>query len=174
MLCEVCSDHPATVHLTQVLDGKVRELHLCEVCAEKAGVNVQNAMSLPDVLLGMGPAEDEKETGAPERSCPSCHLRKSDFKKTSRLGCPACYETFAAELEPLLASMHKGSRHIGKVPAAVAKAPPEDADLTGLQKSLDAAVAAENFEEAARVRDLIRNARARTAPPEAGGEKAAP
>jgi len=81
-------------------------------------------------------------------------MRRSDFKKTSRLGCPACYEAFAEELTPLLAAVHKGTHHIGKVPAGAAHDSP--AEIVALQKQLNEAVAGERYEEAARLRDVIR------------------
>lgn len=161
MKCEVCGEQKATVHVTQVVDGKVRELHLCEECAEQGGVNVQNAMSLPDLLLGMG-KEDAPAAAGEDRACPNCHMRRSDFKKTSRLGCPTCYATFAEELQPLLASLHKGLQHVGKVPVWMAADLPRSMeDLAALQEKLGQAVDAERYEEAARLRDLIRNAQAR-------------
>ena len=40
MLCQNCHKNEATVHLTQIVDGKVAKFHLCEACAEKKGVDV--------------------------------------------------------------------------------------------------------------------------------------
>jgi protein arginine kinase activator len=173
MMCQVCNEQPATVHLTQVVNGQVRELHLCEECAEKSGMNVQNALSLPEMLLEMSGATAEESKG-PERVCPHCHMRSSDFKKTSRFGCPVCYATFADELAALLPTMHKGQQHTGKTPAA---APLDgaagDTEMQVLQKSLEAAIAAERYEEAARLRDQIGTLRMRlAAEPHPPGEKA--
>jgi len=177
MKCQACASNPATVHLTQVMDGKVREIHLCESCAEQGGVNLQNALSLSELLLKIGaPEEGPAVPDGQERSCPGCHMRRSDFKKSSRLGCADCYTAFAADLAPLIASMHKGDRHLGKVPPGgasvsppppVAVPPPESApapvpappvgpSLEQLQKQLAEAIAAERYEEAARWRDQIR------------------
>jgi protein arginine kinase activator len=144
MLCECCQEQEATIHVTQVADGKARELHLCAACAEEHGLDLQQAMSLPEMLLGV--AASVREPGGPDKTCPHCHLRQSDFKKSGRLGCPRCYETFAEELAPMLASMHRGQRHAGKTPGRQA----------GLQRQLDAAVQAENYEEAARLRDRLK------------------
>ena len=104
MLCEHCSEREATVHLTQVIDGEVKKLHLCEECAAESGFDVHGTMSVTDVLLGMGGqmAASPPPAESIERSCPVCHLRRSDFKKTGQFGCPACYETFSDELKPLL------------------------------------------------------------------------
>ena len=53
MLCECCQEHEATIHLTQVVNGQSKELHLCEECAEQSGLNLQGVMSLPEVLFGI-------------------------------------------------------------------------------------------------------------------------
>lgn len=156
MLCECCQQHEATIHVTQVIDSKSRELHLCESCAEDSGLNVQNVMSLPEVLFGMsGIADEDPEAAA--RSCPQCHMRGADFKKTGRLGCPQCYRTFARELAPMLAAMHKGTRHVGKAPSHGGTLPEAKGDqLDELRRQLAEAVDGERFEDAARLRDQIR------------------
>ena len=160
MLCEQCHQNEATVHLTQVIDGQVNKLHLCEACAAKSGFEVEGAMSVTDILLGMGgqaaPAPAQPVTDF-ERSCPKCHMRKSDFKKTGQFGCPSCYETFLEELMPLLRAMHRGGdRHVGKVPEREGVRVRVSAELARLRGLLDAAVNEENFEEAAVLRDQIR------------------
>jgi protein arginine kinase activator len=175
MKCQACGANPATVHLTQVMDGKVREIHLCESCAEQGGVNLQNALSLSELLLKIGvPEEGAATPDGAERSCPGCHMRRSDFKKTSRLGCAECYTAFSADLAPLIASMHKGERHVGKtppgglvtpvvmpvvpVPSSPAETPsiPVGPTPEQLHKQLAAAIVVENYEEAALLRDQIR------------------
>ncbi len=160
MLCECCEHHEATIHLTQMINGQSRELHLCEDCAEESGMNVQSVMSIPEILFGMGNSEpessDEGKLGG--KSCPYCHMRGRDFKKNARLGCPRCYETFEAELAPMLAAMHKGSKHTGKAPESRRKVLEKSERVERLQKQLDAAVRAENYEEAALLRDQLREA----------------
>jgi protein arginine kinase activator len=83
-------------------------------------------------------------------------MRGSDFKKTSRLGCPACYEAFSEELAPLLGAMQKGTQHAGKVPASEKVT----TEIEGLKKALERAVAAQDFEEAAKLRDRVRDLKA--------------
>lgn len=158
MLCEVCQENEAAVHLTQVVDGNVRKLHLCQGCASQSGLNIDSALSLTDVLFGLGAAE-EKEPGGPEKTCPACHMRRADFRKTARLGCPACYDTFADELASLLTGMHRGTTHTGKIPHNTARALVEAKSLSALQDQLDTAIREEKYEEAARLRDLIRKLR---------------
>lgn len=164
MLCESCNEREATVHLTQVVDGSVKKVHLCEDCAAKSGLDIQGPISINDILLGMGAAVGG--AAADDRSCSRCHMRRADFKKTGRLGCPGCYETFEADLEPLIRAMHRSEQHIGKVPEREGALVKMGAELAVLQKQLDQAVAAENYEEAARLRDRIAECRAK-----AGREK---
>ncbi|MFH0954164.1 MAG: UvrB/UvrC motif-containing protein [Verrucomicrobiota bacterium] len=170
MLCESCNEREATVHLTQVLDGSVKKLHLCEECAAKSGFDVQGPMSITDILMGMGSSLDAPEPGV-ERSCPRCHLRRSDFKKTGRLGCPDCYETFASELLPLVKAIHRSEQHAGKVPARDSVRVRTSAELEGFQKALGDAVAKENYEEAAALRDKIARLQEK---PGGEGKKGAP
>jgi len=87
MLCESCNEQEATVHLTQVVDGSVKKVHLCEECSAKSGFDIQGPISISDILLGMGGSTEETPDSS-ERSCTRCHLRRADFKKTGRLGCP--------------------------------------------------------------------------------------
>ena len=160
MLCECCQQHEATIHLTQMINGQSRELHLCEGCAEESGMNVQSVMSIPEILFGMG-AEEPSFPGdgtAGGKSCPHCHMRGVDFKKTARLGCPRCYETFEAELGPMLAAMHKGSRHYGKIPEGRREGQEKVARCDAIRKQLEEAIRLEKYEEAAVLRDRLREA----------------
>jgi protein arginine kinase activator len=160
MLCECCQQHEATIHLTQMINGQTRELHFCEDCAEENGMNVQSVISIPEILFGMGTAEsDTSEEGkGGGKSCSHCHMRGRDFKKNARLGCPRCYESFGAELAPMLAAMHKGPRHVGKVPESRRQSLEQEGRLVALRKALEAAVQAEHYEEAALLRDQLREA----------------
>ena len=167
MLCELCQNHDATVHLTQVLEGAVKKMHLCEACAKESGVDLQNPVSIADLLLGLGVAPKGAPEG-PGRTCPRCHLRQEDFKKTGRLGCPSCYETFAAELAPLLKAMHRRDQHVGKIPQGQVARIQTTVELARLQQELEEAVAREDFEQAARLRDRLQNLRRG---PEGGGER---
>ena len=165
MMCESCGEYEANVHVTHVINGVARELHVCEECATKSGINVQSPLSLTDILMGLGALEEAEEAG-PEKTCPFCKLGIGEFKKSSMLGCPVCYEAFGNELKTLLGGMQKGSKHAGKMPASYAVRKEKNTAIAALQKELDSAVASEDYEKAARVRDQIRGARAAAAAPE--------
>jgi len=155
MLCEICKTTEATVHLTQVVDGSIKKLHLCESCAQSTGFDQQGAISITDILLGLGGKREEAASITTERSCPRCHMRRSDFKKSGRFGCATCYQAFADDLPPLLKAMHRNDRHIGKVPHHERARIDATRELTRLQKELQDAIAGERYEAAAALRDKI-------------------
>jgi protein arginine kinase activator len=158
MLCCVCKEKEATVHLTQIAAEKMQKVDLCEECAKQKGVNDPAGFSLADLLLGLGSAQQtEPAIGAgSEIKCAACGFTQADFKKAGRLGCAECYKTFAEGLDQLLKTMHKGTRHRGKVPAALRESQDLSEKLKSLQKKLDKAVSEENFEQAATCRDEIK------------------
>lgn len=162
MLCCVCKEKEATVHLTQIDGEKMRKVDLCEECAKTKGINDPAGFSLADLLLGLGASHEiEQAGGGVEVRCPRCGFTQGDFKKAGRLGCPDCYKTFAEALEGLLKTMHKGTRHVGKVPASLRHSRELSDRLKVLQKKLTKAIESEDFEEAAHVRDEIKQTTAR-------------
>ena len=102
MICEVCQQENATVHLTQIISGKMQKIDLCEKCAKEKGVADPAGFSLADMLLGLGAADEIKSSAAQEVACPNCGFTQPDFKKTGRLGCPQCYTTFNDGLSVIL------------------------------------------------------------------------
>ncbi len=157
MLCCVCKEKEATVHLTQIQGDKMQKVDLCEECAKQKGVNDPTGFSLADLLLGLGASQElDTAAGGVELKCPKCGFTQADFNKAGRLGCSDCYATFAEGLEGLLKTMHKGTRHVGKVPAALQQSRDLAERLKTLQKKLSKAVDDENFEQAALLRDEIR------------------
>lgn len=165
MKCALCKKEEATIHLTQVVDGSVKKVHLCEGCAAKSGFDVHSPMSITDILLGLGGPGDVGASSPKltDLRCPRCHLRRIDFKKTGRLGCPTCYETFAEELEPVLKAMHRKTRHRGKVPARVESYYQTSERLEALSQELTLAIEQENYEDAARLRDEIKSLKSASA-----------
>lgn len=155
MQCDVCQSKEATVFLTQIVEGKMQKVNLCEACSKEKGVNDPTGFALADLLLGLGAAQDlEKNPGV--LKCTVCGFTQADFKKTGRLGCSACYGVFSEGLQGMLKNMHKGTRHTGKTPAALQKAREHNERLRGLQEDLAKAVEAEEYEKAADLRDRIR------------------
>ena len=158
MMCELCNEKGATVHFKQILNGQEREMGICEACARKHGFDVQSPLAMTDFLFGIGVQEAPEATL--EKSCPVCHMRHSDFQKSSRMGCPQCYDTFAEQLLPMLASMQRGPQHQGKVPASARM----QRDITNLRIAIDKAVEDQDFEQAAVLRDQIHALEGQAAP----------
>jgi len=160
MLCMLCKKNPAKVHLTQIVDDKMQKVDLCEECAKQKGVNDPASFALADLLLGLGASNEIAQSGSGvEIRCPACGFTQADFKKAGRLGCAQCYQTFAEGLESLLKSMHKGTKHIGKVPGVLRQGRDLTERLKLLEKKLDRAINAEDFEQAASLRDEIKSMR---------------
>jgi protein arginine kinase activator len=163
MLCDVCGKNPATVHLTEIIDEKMNELHLCEDCARNKSAAMEQQFGLSDLLAGMADFEkpSSKEEEAVSVKCPSCGLTYADFKKIGRLGCGDCFNVFRKYLAPLLKRIHGSNQHIGKSPVKT-KAPAKpykkkaDLSLLELKDQLQKAILQEAFEEAARLRDQIK------------------
>ncbi len=155
MQCDVCGEKEASVFLTQIVEGKMQKVNLCESCSKAKGVNDPTGFALADLLLGLGAAQQLEKSPAAGK-CPVCGFTQADFKKTGRLGCSECYATFAEGLSGMLANMHKGTSHVGKAPGNRARVRELNAKMKSLQATLDEAVATEKYEEAASLRDQIR------------------
>jgi protein arginine kinase activator len=166
MTCDLCSKSEATVHLTEVINNETREIHLCEACAREKGaeaVEQSFAGGLAELLAGLADLSAKLPEGAAVRTivCSQCGLTYEDFKKSGRLGCGACYESFRRVLAPVLKKIHGSAEHEGRVPppaSAPVKTAAEQArpDLPKLKEQLKTAVETESFEEAAKLRDKIR------------------
>jgi protein arginine kinase activator len=155
MLCDVCKCNDATVFLTQILEGKMHKVNLCEACSKEKGVQDPTSFALADLLLGLG-ATDEIEKGASSQKCRVCGFSQADFKKTGRLGCSECYVTFSDGLNSLLKAMHKGTEHVGKLPQRAQRVMALSHRMRTLNENLQKAVADENYETAASLRDQIK------------------
>ena len=153
MFCDVCNTKEATVFLTQMIEGNVQKLNLCETCSKLQGAHDPMGFALADMLLGLGAAQEIEKTSI---SCPVCGFSQSDFKKRGRLGCAACYDTFTEGLSVMLRNMHRGMVHIGKVPIKIAAAYKRASELEKLKRLLTSAIQKEEYEEAGVYRDLIR------------------
>ncbi len=162
MLCQICGEKEATVHFTEVVNNQIKELHLCEDCAQEKGLSMQPHFSIADLLvglinLGISPPQVEKA----EIKCKNCGLSHAQFAKIGRLGCSECYQSFAKTLVPLLRKIHGSIQHRGKFPkkgkGKISRRKIEP--LSGIEKlkaELVQAVEREEFEKAAKIRDKIR------------------
>lgn len=162
MVCDFC-ENKASVFLTQLVDGQMKKICLCEKCAKERGVTDPTGFSLADMLLGASPVpagQAPQPSSAPfpggGKSCPTCGFTLEDLRRVRRFGCSDCYSAFRDELPSILRGMHKGVTHVGKVPKGMMEQQVMAQRLEELRARLDQAVAGENYEEAAGLRDEIR------------------
>lgn len=157
MTCEICGKREATVHITEIINNKVTKLHLCEECAKAKGAEMEDHFGLSDLLAGLADLGSKLEPQAADNiKCPVCGFTYQDFKKAGRLGCGECYEAFKKQLAPLIKRIHGSERHMGKVPLMVGKGVREERSIQDLKIQMEKAIQLEEFEEAARLRDKIR------------------
>jgi protein arginine kinase activator len=163
MKCDSCNK-PATVHLTEIKNGKKIEKHLCEQCAAQSeGLTTKSHMPINELLTNFVMAHSGLQSKQQEGLvCEQCGVTWSDFRQSGLLGCEHDYTTFEKEMTPLLQRAHEGAaHHVGKVPTRRGGSGvpvKKTADLTKLRKELARAVETEDYERAAKLRDQIRQA----------------
>ncbi len=161
MLCQQCRKRPATVQITQITDGHKVELHLCEECALKSGkldFISDPQVSLENFLTGLLQSDINAAAGARPAGvqCQACGMTYQEFSRTGKLGCAECYRFFMDQLQPVFRRIHGNTRHHGKLPRRLEGAARARREVQELRERLRRAVEAENFEEAAALRDEIR------------------
>lgn len=157
MQCNFC-EKKATVFLTQLVEWEMKKMCLCEECAEAKGVTDPTGFSLADSVLGGGPSEVGQIVNMPDDDsapCPVCGFTFNKFQQVGRLGCSECYKVFEDDISRRLKGMHKGTVHVGRVPEGLLEAHARQQQLDKLRDRLDQAIASEDYEEAAGLRDEI-------------------
>ncbi len=163
MQCQSCKTNTATIHLTEIHDGKRIEAHLCEECAQKEGVTIKNQIPLNELLstlLSASPEVPDAQLIADKEminvACPSCGMTMGRFRKEMLLGCACDYDVFDKMLAPLVEKSQSGNTsHCGKIPSKLPSGSKKQIDAANLQKQLDEAVKNEDYETAAKLRDQI-------------------
>ncbi|HEV3080891.1 MAG TPA: UvrB/UvrC motif-containing protein [Gemmataceae bacterium] len=154
MNCQKCPK-PATYHITEVIsEDHYEELHLCEGCYHKFFYEPQQPAA--GQKGGVQGEESEETNLLNQRECSFCGVKFVEFRNTGRLGCPHDYEEFREELLPLLENIHGETRHCGKTPRRLPQNKQTQSELLQLRKQLQQAVTREAYEDAARLRDRIR------------------
>lgn len=167
MYCERCKKNEATVHLSEIMKDMKSEVHLCEQCAREVGLNTKISnftLTLPEMLTFLN--VDEVNDFQGKKRCGTCGCDFIEYKTNGKLGCPDCYSYLADQLEPALVTFHGDARHCGKFPVyntgnrgevriTPAKSKTHD-ELAMLQAELNEAVKDERYEDAAVIRDRIK------------------
>lgn len=159
MLCDECGENEAIIHLTNIQNNQITTSHLCESCAANKGLEpgvTMGNLPLTDFLAQTGKGLGQSVAGG-LGPCAYCGMKLEEFRKKGRLGCPHCYVTFEPHLRNLLRRLHGSAQHVGKVYLPPNPSETQKAErLAGLRRKLDRAVEAEDFEQAARLRDMIK------------------
>ena len=175
MLCDICKKNEATIHIKEMHNNQWKSINLCAECAKLFEANSGvPGLDITNMLLNItkaakknSPAKKPQTPPAPETNskeqlfhCPVCNWSQEDIRKNNgKLGCPACYKTFSTVLLQVLSDIQKGTVHTGKRLNTT-----ENTDrslynykLSTLEKLLAGHIANEEYEDAAKVRDAIRD-----------------
>ncbi|MGM0442088.1 MAG: UvrB/UvrC motif-containing protein [Elusimicrobiota bacterium] len=162
MLCELCNKRKATVLIKKIDNGEKIEYNLCEKCASQISrpeINLKELQkdifsSISDMLAGFSSLEsyETEPDKITSKKCPGCGLTFKEFQDSGQFGCPECYQTFSDELIPLLKRLQGSVQHAGKSPPGKKKL----TEINKLREELDNAVAKEDYERAAVIRDKIK------------------
>ncbi len=160
MKCDICGKREASVHLTEVVNNNINKLHLCDQCAQDKGQEIQSHFGLNDLLSGLmdfGPGmHDEKMESLSGVKCPLCGVTFYDIQRTGKLGCGICYDKFKEPISELLKKIHGAERHVGKMPMDSGEGVDREQDIVALKRKIDDLVKQEAFEQAALIRDKIK------------------
>ncbi|MBD0384654.1 UvrB/UvrC motif-containing protein [Paenibacillus sedimenti] len=161
MICQECGKRPATLHFTKIVNGDKNEFHICENCAREKGEMIpgtSNGFSIHNLLSGLLDFEPSSVASAKSQSirCEHCGLTYSQFSKLGRFGCGSCYKSFSEKLDPLFKRVHGNIVHVGKVPKRTGGIIQYKREIDSLKREMMTRIEKEEFEQAAKIRDQIR------------------
>ncbi len=155
MLCEICGKKTATTHIKSTINGVSEQHYLCSDCAR--AYSAQNSLSLGSLIGSFfGDALKSQPLGDTRKRCSECGICFDEIASSGKVGCDKCYETFLDQLLPSLQRMHGRSRHAGKTPIGTDNTPSRQDKADQLKAQLQSAIAEQNFEQAAILRDQIK------------------
>ena len=164
MICEECNINEARFAVTMNINGETCVRHLCPSCMQAMnssfrGGNVAGVLAaiLSAITSGerRGGDEETPAEAVPAITCPKCGTTYAEFHKSGRLGCPGCYVAFREQLQPMLQQIHGRVQHAGRMPLENAEAQRSRTRQEELTRLMQQAVALEDFETAAQLRDQI-------------------
>ena len=154
--------------MTNIVNNQKTEQHLCNTCATA----LQQEGKLSPYSSFMNDMWDDsfftndffKNMVYPDnllkshqsKRCPQCGITYDEFNRVGKFGCDTCYETFASEIKPLLQRLQGSSEYEGSVPSHGHNVFKAKYELKSLRHQLDSAIQTENFEDAAILRDKIK------------------
>lgn len=164
-LCEECHEKEACYTVSVMMGDQMTQRHLCEDCMAKmnmsiAAGNVKHLLSAILTAITGADAPDAppaaEEPPVPDVICERCQTTLSQFTKSGRLGCPGCYKAFQEQLTPMLQQIHGRVQHAGRKPLHSEAAQRQRSQHEELMRQMEQAVAVEDFETAAILRDRLR------------------
>lgn len=169
-MCEECGMRPATIRFTMVVNGEKQEKRLCPVCMAQMQKRIPNLdlSGLAGILGGMMTAKrkakaPDEQTGQPPVDesylplvCERCGRSYEEFQRTGMVGCSRCYEAFREPIEVLLTRVNGHAQHVGRMPGGKGSALSNKLAIDRLKQQLVKAIASEEYEQAASLRDQIR------------------
>ncbi len=162
MLCDKCQKNNATIYIKNIVNNQVRELHLCAECAENLGYhepmeNPFHAFGAFDPFTNLFAVTGKQENPATKQRCSVCNADITDIRRTGRAGCPHCYTLFETSMAPIIRKIHGASVHTGSIPKSAGAKISTKRILEEKKANLRNAVANEDYETAAKLRDEIRS-----------------
>lgn len=159
MLCEECKEREAEYAVSVMIGDERTTRHLCGECMAKMNANITagNIRNLLSSILSAitGTAED-KTPPKDDVVCPRCQTTLSRFTASGKLGCPGCYDSFREQLGPMLLQIHGRVQHAGRRPLHTEGEQQIRTRQQELSRLMAQAVAMEDFETAAQLRDQLR------------------
>lgn len=185
MLCDNCGKREANVRYSENINGRKKELNLCEECSQKLGINHMDFNIPIDFSSFFGEFMEDFGTSQfmplfneiKALKCNHCGYTFEDIANTGKLGCGDCYETFEERLDPIIRRIQGANTHVGRIGKIIdnkidqkvnnqskqvqnnhnkGKDQKEESQLEKLQNKLKQAIKEEHYEEAAKIRDEIK------------------
>ncbi len=160
MKCQKCGKYEANTHITEIINGKKSEMFLCQSCAQladdKPSYFTGFETDFNNLFSSLWPISKATSIPVPLK-CPNCGTSLSDIQKSGRFGCSECYTVFFDYIKKPLKEIHGNTKHVGKVPKRVLNNLKETNLINQLKEELESAVKLQNFEEAAVLRDRIKD-----------------
>jgi len=148
MICAICGERDAVVFMRRSGGNGSGDVALCEECARERGLSVGKGR----IELRFEDLFSAPSAGALPQpvTCPQCGLSLEELRTDLRLGCLGCADAFRPEIERYLRARSMGPLF---VPDGDAEATKPVADGMDARAALGAALAAEDYEKAAAIRD---------------------
>lgn len=159
MLCQNCEKSEATTHIKRVVNGDTAQTHLCADCAANLGYGdffSGFGLNLGELFSGLSESGLSEYAQAKKVCCQKCSCTFEDIVRDGKLGCAQCYTAFYDKLLPSLQRIHGRIEHNGKISESAGKETKRTSRLGQLREDLKAAIDEQNFEQAAKLRDEIK------------------